>query len=189
MKKDYKIFLCENKYELTEKQELKSISNRRVCEIGSANSKTSGQAYDVTFKTNINGTHELSFSIPRYSFDEDTGFNSLNPLVELVVNKSYLELIFNEGLENEKVYFFVVNEREDRDEDDVISYSYSCSDAYIEELSKTGYGLNFSNEVDGNGFGTIHELAEPMSHTLRLEIYFNSCFSVNAYLFSQRKIL
>lgn len=160
MKKDYKIFLCENKYELTEKQELKSISNRRVCEIGSANSKTSGQAYDVTFKTNINGTHELSFSIPRYSFDEDTGSNSLNPLVELVVNKSYLELIFNEGLENEKVYFFVVNEREDRDEDDVISYSYSCSDAYIEELSKTGYGLNFSNEVDGNGFGTIHELAE-----------------------------
>ena len=92
--------------------------------------------------------------MPRYYLDEETGKKVSNELVELLVNKCKLELLLEE-----KSFFFVINERKDEHGDGVFSYSYSCTDAYIEELSKNGYGLVFSDEVEGNGLGTIHQLA------------------------------
>lgn len=150
MKKNYQILLCEDFYDAS----TETFIDKRVCEIASSKSSFSGQAYNIEFYTKIDGTHELSFELPRYYLDEETGKKVSNELVELLVNKCKLELLL-EG----KSFFFVINERKDEHGDGVFSYSYSCTDAYIEELSKNGYGLVFSDEVEGNGLGTIHQLA------------------------------
>ena len=150
MKKNYQILLCEDFYDTS----TETFIDKRVCEIASSKSSFSGQAYNIEFYTKIDGTHELSFELPRYYLDEETGKKVSNELVELLVNKCKLELLLEE-----KSFFFVINERKDEHGDGVFSYSYSCTDAYIEELSKNGYGLVFSDEVEGNGLGTIHQLA------------------------------
>lgn len=150
MKKNYQILLCEDFYDTS----TETFIDKRVCEIASSKSSFSGQAYNIEFYTKIDGTHELSFELPRYYLNEETGKKVSNELVELLVNKCKLELLL-EG----KSFFFVINERKDEHGDGVFSYSYSCTDAYIEELSKNGYGLVFSDEVEGNGLGTIHQLA------------------------------
>lgn len=148
MKKDYQILLCENLYN----SETKEFSNTPVCEIGSNLSKFEGKAYDIHLTHNINGTKELTFKLAKYYFDEQTGEKTRNFLPDMIVNKSIIE-VKTKG----KSYFFTVNKRDDEEEGDNITYSFSCGDAFIEELSKTGYGLVFS---ESNGLGTIHELAK-----------------------------
>lgn len=159
--KNYEIFLCEDYWvdDPNSKSESKKkiICSKIICEIGSSSSNFLGKAYDLIFSSNINGTHELTFSLPSHYFDEQTGEKISNDLVNLLVNKSKILLKFTEEKEE---YYLVINNRTDSDSDGKLSYSYSCNDAFIEELSKTGYGLVFSDEVEGNSLGTIHELAE-----------------------------
>ena len=130
-----------------------------VLEIGSSSSDFAGQAFNIEFYSKIDGTHELSFELPQYYFDPNSGEMILNELIELLVNKCQIELRIED-----KTYFMVINSRTDKEEKgQLISYSYTCNDAFIEELSKNGYGLVFSDEVEGNGLGTIHELAEKIA--------------------------
>ena len=126
--------------------------NTPVCEICSNTSKFEGRAYDIHLTHNINGTKELTFKLAKYYFDEQTGEKIRNFLPDMIANKSSIEV----RVKN-KTHFFVVNKREDTEEGENIVYSFSCGDAFIEELSKTGYGLIFSEET---GLGNIHELAE-----------------------------
>lgn len=152
---DYQIILCEDYYDGT------SYKEREICEIGSSSSNFSGKAISPEFYTKIDGTHELSFDLPRYCFNIETGEQEDNELIGLITNKSKIILIKPEKDNPKKEYHFVVNTRTDKDDGSIFSYSYHCTDAYIEELSKTGYGLSFSDDVEGGeGLGTIHELAE-----------------------------
>ena len=149
--KNYQLILCETLYKNDK------FIDREVCEVGSTTSSFSGKAINVVFYSKIDGTHELSFDLPRFYFDEETGNQCSNELVDYINNKNKLIL---KDLDKNKEFHFTVNKRTDKHENGDFSYSYSCTDAYIEELSKTGYGLTFTDEVDGNGLGTIHELAE-----------------------------
>ena len=130
-----------------------------ICEIGSSSSNFSGKAKNPNFYTKIDGTHELSFSIPSQYLDESTGEIKENELVRFVTNKSKIRLIKNPGA-NQEIFHLVVNSKIDKDSDGVLSYEYTCTDSFIEELSKTGYSLSFGEEVGQGGLGTIHELAE-----------------------------
>lgn len=130
-----------------------------VCEIGSSSSNFPGKAKNPNFYTKIDGTHELSFSIPSQYLDESTGEIKENELVRFVTNKSKIRLIKNPGA-NQEIFHLVVNSKVDKDSDGVLSYEYTCTDSFIEELSKTGYSLSFGEEVGQGGLGTIHELAE-----------------------------
>ena len=158
MRKDYSLFLCESTY--TTKDKKSFFIEKPVCELGSSSSTFSGQAFDVEFYTKIDGTHELSFKLPRYYYDEFTGERVKNELVELVVNKSHIELTKKNRKGKEKTFYLVVNNRKDKEEKGVFSYEYSCTDVYIEELSKNGYSVFFDDEVEGNGLGDIHHFAK-----------------------------
>lgn len=129
-----------------------------VLELGSSTSNSTGQAFNIEFYSKIDGTHELTFELPQFYFDEEIGENVLNPLIEYVGNKCQLELHLDG-----KTYFMVVNSRTDEEKNGSISYRYECTDAFIEELSKSGYGIVFSDEVEGNGLGTIHEFAQQVA--------------------------
>lgn len=129
-----------------------------ICEIGSSVTDFAGKATNVVLSKKIDGTKELSFSLPRSYFDELLGEEVNNQAADLITNKSKIKLIITEDGKEES-YYFSVNERTDTDNGRKITYSYSCNDAFIEELSKTGYSIAYSGEVGGNGTGTIHELA------------------------------
>ena len=136
-----------------------SFIDQVVCEIGSSDSASPQKAVEPIFYTKIDGTHELSFSLPRFYLDTETGEYKINELVELVTNKSKIILKDLDAVPIKEYHLFV-NDRQDKDDGGSFTYIYTCNDAFIEELSKTGYGLTFTDEVNGIGFGTIHELAE-----------------------------
>ena len=148
MAKNYQILLCETYYD----QDKKAFVDISSCELGSNSSLFRGQAYDIEFVTKIDGTHSLSFSLPRYYFDEEKGERVLNELVDFISNKTKIRLN-----KDDKIFYLVVNNMDIVEDNGVFSYKYSCSDSYIEELSKSGYGITFT---DKDGLGTIHELAE-----------------------------
>ena len=150
MKKQYRLLLCEDKL----------INNSLVptpCyELAATDNNFSGGAYDIEFYTKIDGTHELTFKMPQYYFDENKGEYVYNSIIDHLINKSKIEVV-----KSNKSFLMVINEIQEEEKDNTISYTYSCIDAYIEELSKNGYGIFFSDEVeDHNGLGTIHEFAE-----------------------------
>lgn len=157
--------------------------SRPVLEIGSSDTSYSWQVHDVEFYTKIDGTHTLSFSLDAKYFDEDAGALVDNELVKYLTNKCKIE-VRRENLEYRKenkpyakkkdilkgqetvydTYFMVVNDKEDKDDKGVISYTYSCTDAYVEELSKTGYEIQFSDDIEvGNGLGTIHDFSKQVA--------------------------
>lgn len=165
--KAYQILLVENFYDKKESES--KWAEKLVCELGASDSTHSGKALDPVFTTKLDGTHTLTFDLPRYCLDTDTGENVLNELADLVANKSkiiYREWKNEEDKQNDNEganyteFHFVVNERADARKGEEITYSFSCMDSFIEELSKTGYGLTFTGELGQNGLGTIHELAE-----------------------------
>ena len=147
MAKNYQILLCETYYD----KDKKAFIDISSCELGSNSSLFRGQAYDIEFVTKIDGTHSLSFSLPRYYFDEEKGEQVLNELVDFISNKTKIRLN-----KDNKIFYLVVNNMDIVENNGVFSYKYSCSDSYIEELSKSGYGITFT---DKDGLGTIHELA------------------------------
>lgn len=137
------------------KQTFTHITHRRVLEIGASTNLSSGRAYNIEFYTKIDGTHELTFELPQIYFDETVGDNVHNPLVDYIGNKAQLELEI-EG----KSYFMTLNIRtEEKQGGGTVTYRYECTDTFIEELSKNGYGIVFSDDIEGNGLGTIHEFS------------------------------
>lgn len=139
-----------------------SFKDFPVCELGSSTSNFGGKAIEPILSTKIDGTHELKFSLPSIYFDENTGKMVDNEIVRYIANKSRIRLKKkNKKTEKYDLYVFVVNTKTDRDNNGILHHEYACTDAYIEELSKTGYGIMFSDDVEfGNGLDTIHGFAD-----------------------------
>lgn len=158
---DYQILLYEDKI-IEEGSNTYSTKEIPICELGSSLSSFEGKAKDPVFTTKIDGTHELKFSIPSIYYDEGTGEYVDNEIVQHIVNKSKIRLKKTNRKTGKSEFFsLVVNTKVDKDDNDILSYEYTCTDAFIEELSKTGYQLIFHDDPEtGTGLGTIHELAE-----------------------------
>ena len=156
IQKKYVLLLCEDEFDGEQ-----FIDKRRL-EIASSDSTFMGQAQNIMFYTKIDGTHELSFDMNKFYFDENLGKQVKNELVDKLVNKCKIEAIIEQTDGSMKSFFMSVDKREDKKEGKVITYSYHCNDIFIEELSKTGYKLEFSDDIElqGSGMGTIDELAE-----------------------------
>lgn len=104
-----------------------------------------GKATNIKLITKLNGTHSLSFQMPNKAFNSETGEFELNEFSDYLFNERKLKLFYkNEWLE---FYLKEVNE-----EKHFKSYmvSYTCSDAYIDELSRNGYGIIFDTELYNN---------------------------------------
>ena len=101
---------------------------------------------------NTNGEKTLTFSLMYYYFDELVGDFVVNPFSHLLVNERKIKLKYNN-----KWYDFVIKERNENSE--TYEYQYTCTDAFIQELSKNGYNVTFNTDLNNNQ-GTITELAE-----------------------------
>lgn len=131
---------------------------RKLCVIGSNTMTDGSRALEPNLVLNVNGTHTLTFKLYLSYIDTTTGERIDNPFVKLLVNERKVKAYWDNGQEdiNDKWYDLVVKDiSEDSDSNTV---TYTCEDLFINELGKSGFELNFSDEANNNQ-GTIYELA------------------------------
>jgi hypothetical protein len=131
---------------------------RKLCVIGSNTMTDGSRALEPNLVLNVNGTHTLTFKLYLSYIDTITGERIDNPFVKLLMNERKVKVYWDNGQEdvNDKWYDLVVKDiSEDSDSNTV---TYTCEDLFINELGKSGFELNFSDEANNNQ-GTIYELA------------------------------
>ena len=117
-----------------------------------------GKIYNIHFISKIDGTHTLTFEAPQFYMDIYTGKKTKNDYLDLIHLKSKLKLYYKDNW-----YTFVVNVKQEEKTRGYIKYNFEATDLAIEELSKNGYSLNFTEDeetIDLCGMGNIKELTE-----------------------------
>ena len=99
---------------------------------------------------NINGTNILTFKVYYTYIDTETGERQDNPFIKLLVNERKVKCLWKG-----QWYDFVI--KSIQEDSSGKSITYTCKDLYINELSKTGFNLEFDNELENNQ-GTAQEL-------------------------------
>lgn len=177
------------KYELSLWREFpgaNEIQEEKVCILAATDMCNSGRAQDIKLKKEYNGKQTLTFDIPVKYQDIITGQDTPNPFIEQVIDHSKLKLwrderwwnpfATNKGVDEKtgctifegawvqgKWYEFIVTDRKQKRSKKKLLYSYSCDSLFMNELSRTGYNLEFVPDTDimsANGMGTAHDLAK-----------------------------
>ena len=163
-----------------------AIQEEKVTIIAATGMNNAGRAQNIELKKEYNGKLTLTFEIPVKYDDNLTGKQISNPLINQVIDQSKLKLwrderwwnpfkgegTFDEktgcvtyegGWEQGRWYEFIVTNRSQKHSKRRLIYTYSCDSLFMNELSRTGYDLEFVPDTDimsANGMGTAHELAE-----------------------------
>ena len=124
----------------------------KICIIGSDNMTSQARVLEPKLVRNVNGTNKLTFKLYYTYIDNETGEKVQNPFISLLVNERKVKCKW----EDHWYDFVIKNIQEDSNGK---SISYTCEDLYINELSKTGFNLEFDQELNNNQ-GTAQELAE-----------------------------
>ena len=114
--------------------------------------RSSSRAVEPCLVANVNGTHIFTFKIYYRFKDEITGEGLINPFLPYLINERKVKVLWKK-----KWYDLIIKKI---DEDSQGKYiTCTCEDLFITELSKNGYELEFSSELQNNS-GTAAELAE-----------------------------
>ena len=110
--------------------------------------KTKGKTQDASITLNIDGTQQLSFSIPMYYYK--MGQKIKNPAWmdfsnnKILLNTRKIKVILNKQTENEEIYEFVIDKITERHEKDEFYCDVECSGLAFYELGKIGYKISLS---------------------------------------------
>ena len=150
LKKPYQISIWED--ELVESENGNYYREVKIADIGSNTMTSKNRVYSPVLTENMNGEQTLTFSLKYKYFDEVVGDFVVNPFVSFLVNERKVKLFYKDKWRD-----FVIKEREEQSEE--YTFSYTCTDASVQELSKNGYGITFDAEL-GNNQGTVVELGK-----------------------------
>lgn len=131
---------------------------KKLCVIGSNTMTDGSRALEPNLILNVNGTHTLSFKMYLFYIDTLTGERVDNPYVKLLVNERKIKVYWDNGQEDENDKWFDLVVKDISEDSDSNTVTYTCEDLFINELGKSGFELNFSDEANNNQ-GTIYELA------------------------------
>ena len=155
-----------NKYEISLwedilKEEVKDVNGEvivpahyeeeKICVIGSSSMTSPSRAVEPRLVQNVNGTNTLTFKLFYTYIDNETGEKVQNPYISLMVNERKVKCFWEDDW-----YDFVV--KGIQEDSAGKSITYTCSDIFINELSKTGFNLEFDADLNNNQ-GTARELA------------------------------
>ena len=124
----------------------------KVCIIGSDTMTSQARALEPKLVRNVNGTNKLTFKLYYTYIDNETGKRIQNPFTSLLVNERKVKCKW----EDQWYDFVIKGVQEDSNGKTV---TYTCEDLYINELSKTGFSLEFDQKLNNNQ-GTAQELAK-----------------------------
>lgn len=123
--------------------------------IGAHDMSYIGRATSPKLTKNLNGTHTLTFQMPSKFFDSATGEYVHNEFCDNVFNERKIKLQYD----GDWYEFYVKNITENKQFKSIM-YQYTCEDAFIDELSRNGYGITFDTELYNNveEIGTFTEI-------------------------------
>ena len=124
----------------------------KICIIGSDTMTSQARALEPKLVRNVNGTNKLTFKLYYTYIDNETGKRIQNPFISLLVNERKVKCKW----ENQWYDFVIKGIQEDSNGKTI---TYTCEDLYINELSKTGFSLEFDQKLNNNQ-GTAQELAK-----------------------------
>ena len=124
----------------------------KVCIIGSDTMTSQARALEPKLVRNVNGTNKLTFKLYYTYIDNETGKRIQNPFISLLVNERKIKCKWED-----QWYDFVIKGVQEDSNGKTITYT--CEDLYINELSKTGFSLEFDQKLNNNQ-GTAQELAK-----------------------------
>ena len=125
----------------------------KIAVIGSDTMTGVNKAYDPVFHKKSNGERTLTFSLKYKYFDPYIGNEEVvNPFAALLTNERKVKLHYDG-----KWYEFIIKNHTESSEE--YTWTYTCTDAFVLELSKNGYDITFDSEL-GNNQGTARELAK-----------------------------
>lgn len=144
-----------NIYEISVWEDVHSdgvFNERKICVIGSNTMESQARAREPKLVTKTDGTATFTFNLYYKYIDSFTGKKVENPYVKYLINERKVKVFWKE-----KWYDLLVKDiREDPIQQ---VFSYTCEDAYITELGKTGFDLEFSTDLQNN-IGTAEYLVE-----------------------------
>lgn len=145
---NYEISLWEDKYNSSNDR----YDEQKIAVIGSNTMTSQARAIEPKLVTNIDGTSTLTFDMYYYFMDSITGEEVYNPYIKYLVNERKVKALWKN-----KWYDFLIKDIKEDSSGRV--FSYTCEDAYITELSRTGFSLEFETELENN-IGTAPDLVE-----------------------------
>ena len=149
--KPYEISVWEDK--LTQDGDERKFIENRLAVIGSNTMTGLNKVYNPVFNKKANGERTLTFSLKYKYFDPYMGNEDvINPFASLLVNERKVKLHYDN-----QWYEFIVKEHVESS--DGMEWTYTCTDAFVLELSKNGYNITFDAELNNNQ-GTARELAK-----------------------------
>lgn len=127
------------------------FDEEKIAIIGASTMHSGDRAVNIVLTEGINTQTEITFDIYSRYFDESVGEYVHNPYFDLMVNEAHLKL-----KHGDKWYDFLIKEISQTD----VEYKYSivAKDMFVNELSKNGYEIVFSEELKNN-IGTIEDFA------------------------------
>ena len=140
LKKDYELSVWhETLGENGQKEEKKQII------IGAHDMEYLGRATKLNLKKELEGTNTLTFQMPSKYFDSKIGDYVHNEFVDYLFNEQKLKLKYD----GQWYEFYIKNIAENKQFKSIM-YTYTCSDSFIDELSRNGYGITFDEELYNN---------------------------------------
>ena len=139
-------------------QVIQYYKERKICTIGSNTMDTPIRAAQGKLVSNVNGSNTLTFNMYMKYYDIDTKTFYDNPFLKLLVNERKVKLKYGEDADgNPKWYDFVIKDIKENSENK--TFSYTCKDLFINELSKSGFDIILDAELENN-MGNIQYLTE-----------------------------
>ena len=165
---------------------ISSIREERIETLAATDMGFGGRAKNIKLKREYNGKITLTFDIPVKYFDYTGGSSISNPFIKLIEERSKIKLwrdelwwnpfatfikidestgrhIYQGKWVQGRWYDFIVTSHKEKRSKKELVYSYTCGSMFMDELSRTGYNLEFvptSDIMSVNGMGTAHDLAE-----------------------------
>ena len=124
----------------------------RLCTIGSDTMDSPARAVNGKLITKVNGEVTFTFTVYYRYFDNMTGQLEYNPFMPYLVNERKVKLKYDG-----EWYDLIIKQIQENSE--TKAFTYTCKSQFINELSKTGFELEFDNELENN-MGTVGYLAE-----------------------------
>ena len=142
----------EEKQQYTQKIIREHFEESRGLIIGANDMDSPYAAVNSSLQTNVNGSTNLTFTMYYKVFDPDVMDFVINPLAAAVLNERKIKLYFRG-----KWYDMVI--KNCVEDSTAYSFTYTCSDIYINELSKNGFKVELDAELENNQ-GTVTKVAE-----------------------------
>lgn len=122
----------------------KKIESKGVI-IGAHDMSYLGKATSITLTRKLNGTNTLTFSMPDKYFDSLTGEYVHNELIDVLSPESKIKFHYKD-----RWYEFFIKKTDEKKVFKSYMKTFTCTDAFIDELSRNGYGITFDTELYNN---------------------------------------